>query len=463
MPANRNPFFNHGVIHDISFFFGRSEELRTLYEAIVKHQSVSLVGPGHIGKSSLLNFLGRPELQKDYASSLQKHLFILTDWREYLQKNREDFFNQVCDQICWQCRSVLILHPAMLPGEDKFRKLLQEIQLNDFHPVLLMDAFDRVTSNPAFSAEFFSFLRSLAGVNDLITYVTATKKPLHEVCHSPSVSGSPFFNIFLTCSLGPLTLPEARSMIEEPACSVYQPFGAEDVSWLLKMAGRHPFFLQIACHHLFEARSHEEDRSFHRGHIRRALYQELTPHFLQAWEDLDEGQKSHLKQEIFQPADYLAQFPELSESLLFRRMIYDLFQGALGELTEEDLRDALDHLNNPDLLAKSKLGELQYISLQIRNDASPSNSKRGILVREMLKKALDLMKADNIRSDAAPEWRLYNILWYHYFKYNLPNNLTAARLNLSPRQFYREQERALQMLLREVQDLEQEALNSLFS
>ncbi len=252
-------------------------------------------------------------------------------------------------------------------------------------------------------------------------------------------------------------------MIEEPALKVNQPFCQDDVAWLLKMAGRHPFFLQVACRHLFGARSLEKERPFHQGQIRRALYQELAPHFFQAWEDLDEGQKSILKQEIFHPASYIPQYPELSESLLFRKKVYELSQDSLTELSLEDLRAALDHLNDTDILARSKFGELQYISLQITNTIQSSANKRGILIREMLKKALDLMKPDNLRSDTAPEWRQYNILWYHYFKYNLPNHHTAVRLNISPRQFYREQEKALQVLLKEVLDLESQALNSLFS
>lgn len=252
-------------------------------------------------------------------------------------------------------------------------------------------------------------------------------------------------------------------MIEEPARRANQPFSEEDVSWLLKMAGRHPFFLQVACRHLFAARALEKERPLHLGQLRRVLYQELAPHFLQAWEDLNEEQKNVLKQEIVQPASHSSLYPELSESLLFRKKVYDISQDLLSGLTTDELRIALDHLNDLEFLATSKFGELQYVCLQIMDSASSSSNRRGMLVREMLKKALELMSPDTMRSDAALEWRHYNILWYHYYKYNLANNHTAGRLSISPRQFYREQEKALQMLLKEVLDLEAQALDSLFS
>jgi hypothetical protein len=72
------------------------------------------------------------------------------------------------------------------------------------------------------------------------------------------------------------------------------------------------------------------------------------------------------------------------------------------------------------------------------------------------------MRPGDIRNDAALEWRSYNILWYHYFKYHLPNQNTAARLGIgSLRQFYREQDKAIQALQKEVLDLEAKALNKI--
>ena len=459
-----NPYYNHDAVRDFTMFFGRQRELQMLYQAITKHQSVSIVGARHVGKSSLLRFLSKAELQQRYEFDLQQNILILTDWREYLQKTREDFFHAVCDQIVAQSQPLVMLQPTLLnglSGEDRFRKLLEEIQRCGFHPILLMDAFDRVTSNAEFDPHFFSFLRSLAGINDLISYITATIKPLYKVCHSTDVAQSPFFNIFLTCSLGALTLEEARELIVIPGQLTPYGFSSTEMDWLLLQAGQHPFFLQVACRHLFEARLQQglEGHTLHFERVQRSIYQELLPHFDQAWEDLEHDQKTQIKAEISQNIPTRRQFSELSGSQLFRKRVREMFQDDLTQISSKDIKDALDHLDDTDFLTDCKLGELQSITLNLENMPA---SKRGILVRDLLRKAFEMMKPGDVRvrSDSAQEWRSYNILWYHYFKYNLPNHHTAARLGIgSLRQFYRDQDKAIQILLKEVLDLERKTLS----
>ncbi len=462
-PQPLNPYYNHDVVRDFSMFFGRQRELQIVYEAIAKHQSVSIVGRRHIGKSSLLQFLGEPELQKRFGVVLPKHIFILTDWRAYLQKKREDFFHLVCEKITMQSQSLLTLPPTSpSAGEDRFRKLLENIHNAGYHPVLLMDAFDRVTSNPEFDPRFFSFLRSLAGVNDLISYVTATIKPLYRVCHSSEVAESPFFNIFLNCPLGPLASEEARELIKTPIQRVHCAFSDTEVNWLLKQAGKHPFFLQIACYHLFEEKRSHQAGNIDLEYAQQAIYQELLPHFKQAWEDLEEDEKARIKKEVVQHEQSRYQLAELSESLPFRKWVREISQDELANLSLKDVKDALDHLEDFEFLGKSELGKLQSVSLQIGSDTSANFSRRGVLVRDLLKTAFEQMKPGGLRSDSALEWRSYNILWYHYFKYHLPNPNTAARLQISSlRQFYREQERALQNLLKEIMDIEARTLKQM--
>lgn len=461
-PRPFNPYFDHDAVRDLSMFFGRQRELHLLYEAIAKHQSVSIVGGRHIGKSSLLQFLGVPDLQQrsGFSLQLQKHMFILTDWRAYLQKKREDFFHLVCEKITAQSRSFLAHLPSTGSGVDRFRRLLEELHQVDYHPVLLMDAFDRVTSNTEFDPRFFSFLRSLAGVDDLISYVTATIKPLHQVCHSKEVAQSPFFNIFFTCPLGPLTLEEANALILSPTQDVHCAFTPEERDWLLRLAGRHPFFLQVACRCLFEEKLAHPHGAPDLNSVQQTIYQELLPHFERAWEDLEEDQRARLKWEVFQTDQPRRHLLELSESSLFRRRVREMSQGDLSNLSLKDVKDALDHLEDTKFLGESKLGELQTIAVQIEGNAPEASSRRGVLVRNLLKAAFEQMKPGGLRSDSALEWRLYNILWYHYFKYHLPNPHTAARLQISSlRQFYREQDRALQALLKEIMDIETRTLN----
>ncbi len=69
-------------------------------------------------------------------------------------------------------------------------------------------------------------------------------------------------------------------------------------------------------------------------------------------------------------------------------------------------------------------------------------------MREVLNEALERLQGNGIRRDAAPEWRLYNILYYRYFKYHYKNEQIAARLEFSStRQYFRDRLKAIEALL----------------
>lgn len=460
-PPMTNPYFDCEAVSNLSMFFGRQQELQTLYGAIVKRQSVSIVGSRHIGKSSLLKFLGNSELQQQYGYDFQRFLFIFTDWRTYLHRTREDFFHKICTQIIAQSQEKVELHLPSYSGEDRFVKLLEDIRQADFSLVLLMDAFDQVTSNPEFDGRFFSFLRSLAGVSDLVSYVAATRKPLYLVCHSAVVADSPFFNSFLPCPLGALTPAEARLLIVSPAEQAQCPFTSEEVDLIFGWAGLHPFFLQVACRHLFAEKCWQPGSTIHLTRVQQSIYQELFPHIDHLWGELEGYQQEQLKQEMLRHVQASSALLEFSKSALFRKRVRSLSQDNLTRLSPEDIREALEHLEDTDFLAQCQLGKLQSVSAQMDNNGDGPANKRGILVRDLLRKALEQMKPGDLRSDVAVEWRHYNIFWYRHIKYRLPNPQIAARLGISIRQFYREQEKALQDLWKEVLEIESQTLDQL--
>src|SRR5215469_8088132 len=276
-----NPYYDYDAVRDPSMFFGRQHELRMLYNAIEKRQCFSIVGSRHIGKSSLLKFLANRELQQRYGYDLYDRIFVLTDWREYPQKTREDFFRSVCEQIISQSRTSVVLQspPEHFCGEDRFKKLLEDVCGAGFRPVLLMDVFDKVTRNPDFDPDFFSFLRALAGIYDLISYVTASIKPLHEMSHSEAVASSPFFNIFQTCVLSSLTLEEAQELITIPSKQAGLEFAPDEVEWIIRLVGRHPFYVQVTSRCLFEEKVRQNKPNVDLKLVEERVYRELEPHF----------------------------------------------------------------------------------------------------------------------------------------------------------------------------------------
>lgn len=452
-----SPYYDYVAVRDRSMFFGRREELQKIYNAIDKRQCISLVGTRKIGKSSLLKFLSSPDLQKRYNFDLSDRIFILTDLREYADKTREDFFQAVSADLLAQSRSYVALQaPDAVDGQSRLKKLLQDIRNAGFRPVLLMDAFDKVTKNTHFDPNFFSFLRALAGVYDLISFITASIKPLYEVSHSDDVASSPFFNIFQTLRLGPLAREEAKELITVPAERTGHPFTPKEVEWLLARAGRHPFFLQVACRQLFEAKRGHEPEEIDLEMVQERIYQELLPHFEATWkEDLNVEQRQQLQQGIIQSQPMKSRMPELSESLLFRKKVRTFLVAHPVEIQARDVKDALDNFDDNNYLNECTISKMHYIATLSTSNQAMNADRRSTQVRDFLKVAFERLRPGEIRNDTSPEWRAYNILWYHYFKYNLPNQRTAARLGIaSMRQFYREQEKALQLLLAEMLEME---------
>ena len=223
----RNPYIHTNTVLDPTMFFGRRALLRYIYGGLLSKQCISLIGLHHVGKSSLLHALLRHELQDDFADSLQKHIFVLLDLREYNQKSR--------------ARKHLELKHEPEAGSDAFKALLSEIQEQGFHTVLLMDAFDNVARNSHFNWQFFSFLRSQANFGK-VSYVTSTTAPLQDVCHG-QIKDSPFFNIFDVQDVGALDLPVGGDAVDRELFrvgilkTVFQCLGPHEVSGLIELGG----------------------------------------------------------------------------------------------------------------------------------------------------------------------------------------------------------------------------------
>jgi len=62
-----NPYFHRGAIKDQGYFFGRERETREILGAIKRGQCVSVVGPWHIGKTSLLFHVRSGQVLRAYG------------------------------------------------------------------------------------------------------------------------------------------------------------------------------------------------------------------------------------------------------------------------------------------------------------------------------------------------------------------------------------------------------------
>jgi hypothetical protein len=440
-----NPFYMLNPISDPTQFYGQSLMLDPIYSTIKHGQSVSLVGPRRTGKSSILRCMGHLEIQARFRYDLSRLVFVYLDLRTYLKKTCSDFFDDVSRKIISACSGELTFQLPPVEGEDKFSQLLEQVTQQGFHIVLLLDAFDNVIRNQQFDPEFFLFLRAQAMAGQ-VCYVTASISPLSDISH-PGIKTSPFFNIFWTCPMKPLTPDEARDLVIKPSSLVGLPFSEIEADLVLKAAGRNPFFIQRVSYFLFEEKSLSGRSGINKTRVMKHAYDNLFDHFRYLWEDLNEKQKELMKIEAQRKNPSVQELPLLSESYLFRRYVRETYQLRIVQLSREDIAQALKHIRNIEFLGTSNLCNLQIVSARLKNGSASSVAEKGAAVREVLIEAFESLQGPGMRTDLEPEWQSYNILYYRYFKFHWPQARISLRLEAtSLRQYYREWNMAIEAL-----------------
>lgn len=452
LPDASNPYFSKTMIRKPEMFFGRRELLGHVYETVAHCQSASIVGPRGIGKSSFLWYASLPEVQGQFPFDLSRHFFVFLDLREYLRKTCEDFFHKVSREIIAEGKKWSLALHSDSKGEDEFSSILDQVEEHGFFPVLLLDAFDKVTLNEHFDPAFFEFLRALAS-SGLVSYVTASIAPLSEICHS-GIAGSPFFNIFYTYQMGTLSSEEARALITTPMQQRGMSFSNTEVAVVLKLSGRHPFFIQQVCHLLFKEKAQHDYAEIDKSHLKKLAFKELCTVFKDTWEKMSETDRRRLLDELLRRENQQRILPELSESELFMQFVRKTYQGDQFQLCYEDVEEALDKIRDVSALGDTNLYRMKIISQRLENKAMPSTTEKGLVIREVLSEAFERLRANGTRSDTAPEWLFYNILHYRHFRHHLKNDAIASRLGFSTRQYYRQHEKAVEALVNVLCDME---------
>jgi len=166
--------------------------------------------------------------------------------------------------------------------------VMYEIDNKGINLICLFDEFEYTSQSEKLDYNFFSGLRSLASSFD-IAYITATRISLIELQYSNEVLDSPFFNIFREIPLRLFTHEEAMDLITLPKDI---SFDEKDEQFILTLSGYHPFFLQLACYHLFHSYTISKYESYTKA--KEGFMQEADSHFRYYWEKSDDGEKDVL-------------------------------------------------------------------------------------------------------------------------------------------------------------------------
>jgi hypothetical protein len=250
-----NPFYHRGAIRNAADFHGRQNEIDQIIGLLRNGQSVSLIGPRRIGKSSLLIHLSRPELQEAAGLDAGKTLFLLVDCQELGGSPPEEVYEALFFGLKNTANEIgLTLEPSSQdPGTYRaLDRLLHQISQKGASVVVLLDEFELLAANDHLTPYFFARLRGLTTKYGL-AYLTASQRPLFAITAEEEILSSPFFNIFVTLPLGLYTDEEAASLFSKRLTDNEISFSNDLIAYLMVLVGPHPFFLHLAGYHAYQA------------------------------------------------------------------------------------------------------------------------------------------------------------------------------------------------------------------
>lgn len=249
-----NPFFHRGAIRQSDDFIGREAEIAQILGLVRNGQSVSLIGPRRIGKSSLLLQLCNPATRRRHNLDLEQALFVLLDCQELADSPPEEAYESLLvGLLAGGEKAGLNLSVNNDPGTYRALDLaLHQISQHQMSVVVLLDEFELLAANRHLSPYFFARLRGLTTKYGL-AFLTASQRPLFEITAEEEILSSPFFNIFVTLPLGLFDESEARALLNNRLERTQIVFSELLTQHLLHLVGYHPFFLHIAGYHAFQA------------------------------------------------------------------------------------------------------------------------------------------------------------------------------------------------------------------
>lgn len=294
-----NPFTYGNPITDPVRFIGRRREIEQVQSRLLnaEFESSSIVGERRIGKTSLLKYLAYPDMVRQAGFTDDKYIFIYLDLQIVdPTKTPTDFWQRVLQAIKRRISNpalqVSIDDLCQEPAIDTFLldDLFSLVDNLDLHIVLLLDEFERVTQNKKFDVDFFSGLRAMA-IHHHLALITSSRQELVELTHSKEVKDSPFFNIFANVNLRAFSEDEAETLIQTYLANNKITFQKHDVSYILEIAGPHPYFLQMACSFLYEAYCQTEDTQLRHRFLNAEFREKATPVFSDYWHHSPEDQR----------------------------------------------------------------------------------------------------------------------------------------------------------------------------
>ena len=297
-----NPFIHRGspIRHPINFH-GRKRLVEQILADLGNGQSVSIVGPRRIGKTSLAFHFSNPDIYTDLISNAGEICFVYIDCSEWATEEPGVLYSLLVENTQDALAANFDISIAAnieksIPYRD-FRSFIRNVMRQQIRLIFILDEFDALAQNKALDADFFSGLRSLHIQYGLV-YVTISTEPFSSlIFQNQSALSSPFFNILTRKDVPLFSHSEAQEMLAAIVGRTDVKFSSTMLAYLIELAGTHPLFLQIAGHHAFEvlANNHEdESQKGHKETICKQFLSEVEGHYRYFWSKLSSREQKQL-------------------------------------------------------------------------------------------------------------------------------------------------------------------------
>ncbi len=260
-----------GPQHPLSY---RKEILAPLFARIQSAESCAVIGAASMGKTRLLDFIMRPDVQEHYLGEQQaaQTLFVRVDCNRMYEFNQWGFYElllMAVAEACGQQSEASLLRPQInnlqaqvISSRDalvalRFFELvvLQLCAEKKFRLCFLLDEFDEVYRD--FEKQVFAQLRAVRDANkNLLNYVIFLRA-MPQQLHSPKDIES-FYELFSRSLIGltPYTVEDLTIIQQQLEARRLHEFAPEMRDWMIRLSGGHPGLL----HALFDTALERQGR-----------------------------------------------------------------------------------------------------------------------------------------------------------------------------------------------------------
>lgn len=239
--AYRTPFVLGKPIKNPADFYGRSQLLRSLYQALLQGQRVAVVGEHRCGNTSVLYQLLHPEVRARFLAPAEDHSLVFAFVScQLVGGSPTGFLRRIALALR---RADGAAETTLDPANVDQAWLLSYVeQLAQQHRrlVLLLDEFEVLAEmDPAFW-EWFEVL-----VNEYdVAIIASTRTDLSQ--YRTEQGGPPFFNTFRSAHMGSFSPATVEIFLRDK--SELTDFDFLAVRDLMQdLAGRFPFYMQMAA------------------------------------------------------------------------------------------------------------------------------------------------------------------------------------------------------------------------